>query len=78
MILGFNSYAELSLTSKMAKSPGNVWDMINELSLKAKPKAQQELATLKVTCDDFLVTFLKVFVCVPTWGEKPLVKSNQE
>ena len=47
-ILGFKNFAELSTSRKMSKSPSAVWDMIQELSLKAKPVAQKELEDLQV------------------------------
>ncbi len=42
-ILGFRSYAELSLKFKMAESPDQIIDLFSNISEKAKPKAQAEL-----------------------------------
>lgn len=45
-LLGFASYAELSLASKMAESPQQVEDFLLELATRAKPAAERELASL--------------------------------
>lgn len=45
-LLGYKTYAELALATKMADSATQVIDFINELSQHAKPKAEQELAEL--------------------------------
>ena len=47
-ILGFKNFAELSTSRKMSKSPSAVWEMIQELSMKAKPVALKELEDLQV------------------------------
>jgi oligopeptidase A len=46
-ILGFENYAQLSLETKMAKSPDDVIDFLSQLAHKAKPQAQKELAELQ-------------------------------
>ncbi len=46
-LLGYASYAEVSLAAKMAKSPGLVDTFLLDLALKAKPGAQVDLDTLK-------------------------------
>ncbi|MGN2390360.1 M3 family metallopeptidase [Pelomicrobium sp. G1] len=46
-LLGFASYAELSLQTKMARSPGEVLDFLHELAAKAKPYAERDLAELQ-------------------------------
>jgi oligopeptidase A len=46
-ILGFASYAEVSLASKMADSPAQVEAFLLELAAKARPYAQKELAALQ-------------------------------
>ncbi|MBS4098384.1 MAG: M3 family metallopeptidase [Sulfuricella sp.] len=46
-LLGFANYAELSLVSKMAESPGQVLNFLNELGARAKPYAQRDLAELR-------------------------------
>lgn len=45
-LLGYKSYAEYSLSSKMAKSPEAVQKMFDELALAAKPAAAKDLAEL--------------------------------
>lgn len=47
-LLGFENFAFLSLDSKMADSPSEVWEMINNLKDKSKAAAQTELHTLQV------------------------------
>jgi oligopeptidase A len=42
-LLGFASYAEYSLTPKMADSPQQVLEFLNELALRAKPYAKRDL-----------------------------------
>jgi oligopeptidase A len=46
-ILGFENYAQLSLETKMAKSPDDVIDFLSQLAHKAKPQAQKELSQLQ-------------------------------
>jgi oligopeptidase A len=46
-LLGFKNYAEVSLEPKMATSPKQVLDFLNELAVKAKPFAVRDLAELK-------------------------------
>ena len=46
-ILGYNNYAELSLNSKMANSPKQVFELIEWISEKATIKAKDELEELK-------------------------------
>ncbi|HEX2829995.1 MAG TPA: M3 family metallopeptidase [Burkholderiales bacterium] len=45
-LLGFASYAEYSLTPKMADTPQQVLEFLNELALRAKPYAQRDLDEL--------------------------------
>lgn len=45
-LLGFGSYAELSLATKMAESPERVIEFLRDLAARSKPVAQQELAML--------------------------------
>lgn len=45
-LLGFESYAEYSVASKMAESADQVLDFLNDLAQKAKPQAQREFAEL--------------------------------
>ena len=46
-ILGFDSYAEYSLYTKMAETPSQVLKLLNNLLDKSKSQAQGELAELK-------------------------------
>ncbi len=46
-ILGFENYAQLSLSTKMAKKPQDVLDFLNQLAKKAKPQAKEELKALQ-------------------------------
>ena len=45
-LLGFSSYAHLSLATKMAENPEQVIAFLRDLSAKAKPQAEQEVAEL--------------------------------
>ncbi|MFT6387096.1 MAG: oligopeptidase A [Cellvibrionaceae bacterium] len=47
LLLGFNNYAELSLATKMAESPQQVIDFLNELAEKSLPIAKKDLADLQ-------------------------------
>ncbi|MDV6343684.1 M3 family metallopeptidase [Nitrosomonas sp. Is37] len=53
-MLGFDCYAEVSLVSKMAESPRQVLDFLNELAAKARPYAERDLAELKQFAADKL------------------------
>ena len=46
-MLGFASYAELSLATKMANTPQQVMDFLRELAQRARPFAEQDLAELR-------------------------------
>ena len=46
-LLGFANAAEESLATKMASSPTEVMEFLHDLAARAKPVAQQELATLR-------------------------------
>jgi oligopeptidase A len=46
VLLGFDNYAELSLATKMADSPKQVIDFLEELAEKSLPQAQQDLVEL--------------------------------
>ncbi|AJQ92760.1 oligopeptidase A [Gynuella sunshinyii] len=45
-LLGYGNYSELSLAKKMAKSPKQVLDFLNELADKSYPQAGEEFAEL--------------------------------
>ena len=46
-LLGFSSFAELSLQPKMADSPQQVLEFLEDLAKRARPYAQRDLAELK-------------------------------
>ncbi len=46
-ILGHNNFAELSLNTKMAESPQQIFELIEWISTKARLKATEEINTLK-------------------------------
>jgi oligopeptidase A len=46
-LLGFNNYAEVSLEPKMAETPAQVLDFLNELGRRAKPYAEKDMAELR-------------------------------
>ena len=46
-LLGFDSYADYSLATKMAQSPAEVLGFLNDLAVKARPQAEREFAELK-------------------------------
>ncbi|BCG65222.1 MAG: oligopeptidase A [Methyloprofundus sp.] len=46
LLLGFDNYVELSLATKMADSPKQVTDFLEELAEKSLPQAQQDLVEL--------------------------------
>lgn len=47
-LLGFQNFAQLSLDSKMAGNPSEVWKMITDLHSKSKEAAESELQALQV------------------------------
>lgn len=46
-LLGFNNFAELSLSRKLAKDPNKVFDLLNSIKEKVTPLAQKEVNQLK-------------------------------
>ncbi|TMN33626.1 oligopeptidase A [Pseudoalteromonas sp. S2755] len=46
-LLGFSNFAEKSLATKMAETPGQVFAFLNDLAAKSKPQAEQEVAELR-------------------------------
>ncbi|EPV8457020.1 oligopeptidase A [Serratia marcescens] len=46
-LLGFDTYADKSLTTKMAESPEQVIGFLSDLAKRARPQAEQELAQLR-------------------------------
>ncbi|OOF82167.1 oligopeptidase A, partial [Rodentibacter ratti] len=59
-LLGFTTYTELSLATKMAENPQQVLDFLDNLAKRAKPQGEKELAELKAYCEqEFGVTNLE-------------------
>jgi oligopeptidase A len=46
-LLGFDSYADKSLATKMAENPAQVIDFLTDLAKRARPQAEQEVAQLR-------------------------------
>jgi oligopeptidase A len=62
LLLGFNNYGELSLATKMADSPQQVIDFLNELAEKSKPFAEKDLQALEqFTKDTFDIENLQAW-----------------
>ena len=53
-LLGFATYADFSLTTKMADSPEQVLDFLNDLAQRALPQAKEEFAELNSFARDEL------------------------
>lgn len=46
-LLGFNTYSEKSLATKMAENPSQVLGFLNDLAVKAKPQGEKEVEELR-------------------------------
>ena len=46
-LLGFGNFAEVSLTPKMAKSPGAAVEFLHDVVARAKPHAERDIAALR-------------------------------
>lgn len=69
-LLGFDNYASLSLATKMAESPQQVLDFLENLASESKPAAQAELAELQRWCrSEFGMETLNVWD-IPYYSEK--------
>ncbi len=53
-LLGFASFAELSMATKMADSPSQVQDFLHDLAARARPSALQDVAALRAFASDNL------------------------
>jgi len=53
-LLGYDCYAQVSLAPKMAETPQQVLDFLNELAAKARPYAERDLAELQQFAADKL------------------------
>lgn len=51
-LLGFATYADLSLATKMAENPTQVLDFLTDLASRSKEQAKNELAELKAFCQE--------------------------
>ncbi|AWX16244.1 oligopeptidase A [Mergibacter septicus] len=51
-LLGFSTYADLSLATKMAESPKQVLDFLNDLALRSKEQAKREVTELQDFCKE--------------------------
>ena len=47
-LLGFDTYADLSIANKMVESPQQVLDFLNDLAKRAKPSAQKDYEELRI------------------------------
>ncbi|STO54015.1 oligopeptidase A [Canicola haemoglobinophilus] len=50
-LLGFDTYTELSLATKMAENPQQVLDFLDNLAQRSKAQGQKELAELQAFCE---------------------------
>lgn len=53
-LLGFKNYGELSLATKMAKSPAEVLDFLRDLARRSKPRAEDDVAQVDAYARDEL------------------------
>ncbi|WP_227370666.1 oligopeptidase A [Halomonas sp. M20] len=53
-LLGFDTYADYSLATKMAESPSQVLEFLDDLALRAHPQAQEEFNELKAYAKETL------------------------
>ena len=49
-LLGFEHYTDLSLATKMAENPQQVFDFLENLAVRCKPQGEKELAELEEFC----------------------------
>ncbi len=61
-LLGFATYSEKSLATKMAQTPAQVLGFLNDLAAKARPQGEKELSELKAfTEQEFGITELNLW-----------------
>jgi oligopeptidase A len=53
-LLGYRNFAEVSLVTKMARTPGEVLEFLRDLAVRARPYAEHDLADLGVLARDEL------------------------
>ncbi len=69
-LLGFDSFADMSLATKMAESPKQVIDFLSGLATRARPQGEQELAQLRAFAKEhFGVDEMEAWD-LPFYGEK--------
>ena len=69
-LLGFDSFADMSLATKMAESPKQVIDFLSGLAKRARPQGEQELAQLRAFAKEhFGVDEMEAWD-LPFYGEK--------
>jgi len=59
--LGFDSYATVSLASKMADTPAEVLHFLDELAKRAKPYAEKDMAELRAFARELGITDLQAW-----------------
>ncbi len=64
-LVGFDNYAEFSLATKMAGSPAEVLDFLNELADRSRPAGEREVAALEALAGERLEAWDVTF-----WLEK--------
>lgn len=70
-LLGFNSYADKSLATKMAENPQQVLGFLNDLAKRARPQAEEELAQLRAFAKEHYG------VSEPRLGISPIIPRNR-
>ncbi|WP_413530075.1 oligopeptidase A [Rahnella inusitata] len=69
-LLGFDSYADMSLATKMAESPKQVIDFLSGLATRARPQGEQELAQLRAFAKEHYGVDEMEAWDLPFYGEK--------
>jgi oligopeptidase A len=69
-LLGFASFADMSLATKMAENPSQVIDFLNDLAKRARPQAEQELAQLRAFAKEHVGVDEMEAWDLPFYGEK--------
>ncbi len=69
-LLGFDNYAQLSLETKMAKSPEAVVRFLEELAAKSRPQAQREFEQLRAFAKENGASYELQAFDIAYWSEK--------
>jgi len=69
-LLGFASFADMSLATKMAENTSQVIDFLNDLAKRARPQAEQELAQLRAFAKTHYGVDAMEAWDLPFYGEK--------